>query len=159
MLKAITSLIESVIREAEDFVNKERKSALEAKSLASKTSNAEIARLRQQNTLLTRLVESEHAASERATNEVVLQVAEILAGVDAAREERLKEVTEKVREGNDGGETDLLEFERKHNDIADNMVVRGKEVLKALEKKGAEGKKTKQAALTVGRFIVIQASH
>jgi kinesin family protein 11 len=77
-LEAMGGLVENVVREARSFVEAERDSVVEAKMLASNAAAAEMSRLRNQNELLTRMLEDEKLRGEKAKDELLQRVSGLL---------------------------------------------------------------------------------
>jgi hypothetical protein len=143
------SLMESVTHETRDHIKSEGKLAMDAKSLSASTVDAEIAHLRQQNALLTQLLESERSQGERARDELVRQVSGLLGEFTAARDRGLRKVVEEVQRANDDGEKRMAEFGEMHGSRMDGIVGRGVDFSKVLERKGKEGKKATAATSKV----------
>jgi kinesin family member 11 len=146
-------LIESVVREAREYMDAERKAALDAKSFASAAADVEVARLREQNTMLTQLLESERAKNERAQVELLQRIAGLLSEFAAGRDQGWRDAVQKVKEANVRSESKLVEFGERHGRTMDEMVERAGNASKIAEKRCVEGRKSRDAALTV-RIVV-----
>jgi kinesin family protein 11 len=148
-LKAMGSVVENVVREACSFVEAERSSVVEAKQLAVSTAAAEMTRLRNQNELLTRMLEDEKLRGEKAKDELLQRVSGLLGEFTKERDRGLREAVGIVQAGNVKAEEEVKVFERKHGEIVDTMEAKGKEVAKGVEKWGGDAKRTRDGALKV----------
>ncbi|KII88479.1 hypothetical protein PLICRDRAFT_161615 [Plicaturopsis crispa FD-325 SS-3] len=146
-LKGIGSLVDAVIREAHAYVEAERASALEAKSLVNSAASAEITRLQEQNTLLTRLLEAEKTKGERAKDELLQRVSGLIGDFTAARDRSLREAMGVVQEGNREAAGSMQSFDSAHGKAIDGMVMRGSDVAMTLDKRGGESKRTRDGAI------------
>ncbi|KAJ7856859.1 P-loop containing nucleoside triphosphate hydrolase protein [Mycena olivaceomarginata] len=88
-LEAMGGLVENVVREACSFVEAERDSVVEAKMLASNAAAAEMSRLRNQNELLTRMLEDEKLRGEKAKDELLQRVSGLLGEFTKERDRGL----------------------------------------------------------------------
>ncbi|KAF7363485.1 Kinesin motor domain-containing protein [Mycena sanguinolenta] len=129
-LKAMGSVVENVVREACSFVDSERHSIAETKELAANTAAAEIARLRNQNQLLARMLEEERVKGGEGEGRAAS------ARFGAAR-----------RAANVKAEEGMKVFEREHADLAEAMETKGKEVARGVEKWSTDAKRTRDGAL------------
>jgi kinesin family member 11 len=143
------NLLETIIRESYEFVESERKSTHEAKALAHTMATTEITRLREQNALLTCLLESEKEKTDQAKNELLKQVSGLLGSFATTRDKSLRTAVDDIKGRNAMAETDISRFDSKHGDVSDNMIGRGVELGKGLERRGAEGKRTRDGAFKV----------
>jgi kinesin family protein 11 len=148
-MKLLGSIIKSVVREAHRFVETERKAAADAKASSSAAVDVEIKYLRGQNAALTHMLEAQRAKSERAKSDLIQQVSGLLGEFTAARDWGLTEVVEEVRHANEEREGRMSQFQEKHVASLDEMVENGATVLKAMEKRGTEGRKAREAAVKV----------
>jgi kinesin family protein 11 len=148
-LKAMGSLVNTIIRDAREYVDSERESVLQAKALASTAANAEVSRLREQNAHLTKLLESEKIKAEKAKDELIQRVSGLLGEFTSARDRSLREVVSQVQAGNAKAETQMLQFGTKHGEVMDGMVARGRDSTVSMERRGTEGKRTRDGALKV----------
>jgi kinesin family member 11 len=143
------TLVDSIIRESYEFVESERKSAIEAQSLANTATTTEITRLREQNEILTHLLESEREKTERAKKELVLRVSGLLDDFTAARDRRLREGVEDIKDRNAVADTSMMQFNTRHGEVVDEMAGRGAELGKVLRRRGGEGKRMRDGAFKV----------
>ena len=148
-LKAMGSLVETIEREAQEYVHSEHKSILQANNLADDTVNTEITRLRQQNEMLTRLLENERTQSERAKDELIQRVSGLLGEFTKERDRKLTEVVSALQRSNAGAEEGMQAFGNKHADLLVAMGKRGEKVGAILDKRSGEGKRTRDGALKV----------
>jgi kinesin family member 11 len=149
-LKAMGSLIDTVMRDTREYVDSERESILQAKALASTAANAEIDRLREQNILLTKLLESEKLKADKAKDELIHRVSDLLGEFTSARDRSLREALTHVQAGNARAEKDLQQFGTKHSEMVDGMVTKAGESAMSMESSRTEGKRTRDGALKVG---------
>ena len=156
-LKAIGLLVETMIREAREYIDSERESVLQAKALANTAANTEIGRLKEQNTLLTKLLEAEKLKAEKAKDELIQRVSGLLGEFTSARDRSLREAVSHVQAGNTQAEEEMTQFRKKHSDMMDGMVVRGGESTLSMERRSTEGKRTRDGALKVS-FLFVASS-
>jgi kinesin family member 11 len=146
-LKAMGSLIDTIINNTRAYVDSERESVLQAKAL---TANAEIARLRGQNAILTKLLESEKIKAERTKDELIQRVSNLLGEFTFARDRSLREVVSNVQAQNAKAEAEMQQFGTAHGEMMDEIMARGGESAVSMETRGTEGKRTRDGALKVG---------
>ncbi|KAJ6547610.1 P-loop containing nucleoside triphosphate hydrolase protein [Mycena capillaripes] len=146
-VKAMGSVVESVVREACLFIEGERNSVAETKLLAATTAAAEMTHLRNQNELLTRMLEDEKLRGEKAKDELLQRVSGLLGEFAKERDRGLREAVGIVQAANVKAEEGMKVFERKHGDIAETMEAKGKEVARGVEKWGGDAKRTRDGAL------------
>jgi kinesin family protein 11 len=148
-LKAMGSLVESIVREAREYVHAERESVVEAKTLADSTANCEIEWLRQQNEALTRMLDNEKVKAEKGKDELIRRVSGLVNDFTRERERGLTEAVEVVQGGNGKAVEGLTVFVGKHAEVMEEMGRTGEKVRVSLEKRGGEGKRTRDGALKV----------
>ncbi|KZV61068.1 kinesin-domain-containing protein [Peniophora sp. CONT] len=146
-IKAMSLLVETVVREAQDHVAAERAALLDAKSLSDATSSREITRLREQNTALLRLVETQKREGVKARDELVKSIEAQIKGAYADGERRLQERVADLTEGNDKAVEALGAFGVDMGTKVDAGVARGSEWAGALEKKSGENKRLRDGSL------------
>jgi len=156
-LKAIGLLVETIIREAREYVDSERESVLQAKALGNSAANIEIGRLREQNTLLTKLLEAEKLKAEKAKDELIQRVSGLLGEFTSARDRSLREAVSHVQAGNAQAEEEMVQFRKKHDEMMAGMVARGGESAVSMERRSTEGKRTRDGALKVS-FLFVASS-
>ena len=149
-LKAMGSLIDTIINNTRAYVDSERESVLQAKALTNTAANAEIARLRGQNTILTKLLESEKIKAERAKDELIQRVSNLLGEFTSARDRSLREVVSNVQAQNAKAEAEMQQFGTAHGEMMDEIMARGGESAVSMETRSTEGKRTRDGALKVG---------
>lgn len=150
----MSSLIESIIREAQDHIETECKAAEEAQLLASAASNEEIRRLQEQNAYLVSLLETEKVKSERAKDDLIKRISGLLGEFVNERDRSLREAVTDISEGNERGEEVMVQFGEDHGKTVEGIVTRGQEWAPVLSKKGGEGKRLRDGALKVSSFFV-----
>jgi len=148
------SLVDTIVREAREYVDSERETVLKAKALANTAANTEIGHLREQNALLTKLLESEKLKAEKAKDELIQRVSSLLGEFTSARDRSLREAVSHVQAGNAKAEEEMAQFGRKHNGMMDNMAARSAESATSMERRGTEGKRTRDGALKVGLMLL-----
>jgi kinesin family member 11 len=142
-------LVDSIIREAQQFIEDERKSALASKSLTDTAVNAEVLRLREQNALLIQLLETEKVNAERAKDELLQRVSGLLGEFTAERDRSLRETFKVVRDGNEAAGQNMSEFAEAHAVVINEVTGRGKTWSESLEKRAGEAKRTRDGTLKV----------
>lgn len=148
-LKALGSLVEGLAREARKFIDSERESVISVKLLAINASTAEITHLREQNKLLTQLLLSENAKAEKAKDELIQRVSGLLGEFTAARDQSLRAAVSQVSDRNSEAEAGMVKFELEHGKVMDSMASTGDATQAIFERKGKEGKRTRDGALKV----------
>jgi kinesin family protein 11 len=105
-LKAAGSLVEVMVREAQTYIENESKSVLQANAITESTVNNEVTRLRQQNEILARLLETERARRKTAKDELIQRVSNLLGDFTQERDTALMESIAAIQGSNvKGGET------------------------------------------------------
>jgi kinesin family protein 11 len=146
-LKAMGSLIETIVCESREYVNVERESVLQAKALANAIANSEMLRLRQQNEILTRLLESERIKADRAKDELIQRVSGLLGDFTRDRDKGLREAVGVMQQSNEEAREEMKVFDEKHGGAVVEMARRSVEVGGVLESRSAEGKRTRDGAV------------
>ncbi|KIJ69381.1 hypothetical protein HYDPIDRAFT_145382 [Hydnomerulius pinastri MD-312] len=146
-LKAMGSLIDTIVSEALAFVKAEGESTLQAKFLIDEMSRAEIDRLQAQNDLLSQTLEAEKVKSEKAKDELVQRVSGLLGEFVVARDQELREAFGAVVKGNAKAEEEVGKFGQRHERLMNDAAARGVEVSASFERRGAEGKRTRDGAM------------
>lgn len=149
-LKNMSVLVDSIMREAQEHIDLERKAVLEAKALADNAANEEISRLQDQNAYLIRLVQNERAKSENAKDELLKHVSGLLGDFVTERDRSLREALANAVESNEKGEGAMSHFANEHVDRVELVVTRGQEFSMSLDKKGGEHKRLRDGALKAG---------
>ncbi len=121
----------------------------EAKALGDSTSNAEIARLQQQNALLTSLLESERIQSDRAKEELVTRITSLLGNFNAERDRRLRETFSEMTESNATAEAGMKKLGKDQGQRLEAVIGKGREWGGALEKRAGEGKRLRDGGFKV----------
>ena len=148
-IKAMSLLVETVVREAQDHIASERATLLSAKSLSDTTSASEIARLREQNAALLRLVETQKREGVKARDELMKSIEAQIKGAYAEGERRLQERVADLTEGNDKPVEGLTAFAGEMAGNIDVGIAKGVEWAGALEKKSGEDKRLRDGSLKV----------
>ncbi|KAJ7916415.1 hypothetical protein B0H13DRAFT_2323374 [Mycena leptocephala] len=100
VLEAMGALVENVVREARSFFEAERDSVVDSKMLASNAAAAEMSRLRNQNELLTRMLEDEKLRGEKVKDELLQRVSGLLGEVTKERDRGLRDAVGILQDGN-----------------------------------------------------------
>jgi kinesin family protein 11 len=148
-LKAMGALVDTIVRDAQEFTESGHESIIQAKALAETAANTEIARLREQNILLTKLLESEKLRAKKAKDELIQRVSGLLGEFTSARDRSLREAVSHVQAENGKAEEEMLLFDTKHGEIMEGMVTRGGESAISLDRRGVEGKRNRDGSLKV----------
>ncbi|KAI0079935.1 kinesin-domain-containing protein [Panus rudis PR-1116 ss-1] len=143
--KSLGSLAQNVLQEAQSYIATERKSLLEAKSLADNTSKAEITRLRQQNDLLTRLLESEKVKAERAKDDLLNQISSLLSEFTSERDRSLRDTFSEMTESNSIAEKGMVALGSQQGQKLDKIVEDGRKWGTSLEKTSVDARKAQDA--------------
>lgn len=150
------SLIDNIVRDAREFIVSENESIIQAKALAEVAEKTEIARLREQNALLAKLLESEKIKAEKAKGELIQRVSGLLGEFTSARDRSLREAVSYVQAGNEKAEKEMLIFGTKQGEIMEELLVQGNESAVSFEKRGADGKRTRDGSLKVSLSCLFQ---
>lgn len=136
-------------QEALDFVATERKTLQEAKALADNTTNTEILRLRQQNSLLTRLLETERVEAKRSADALLERIAGLLGDYTNERDRSLRGTFSEMTESNTVAEREMEQLGQKQGQQLEAAVVRGSAWSEQLAKRGANGKRLRDGGMKV----------
>jgi kinesin family protein 11 len=146
-LKAMGCLIETIVREAQEVINVERASVLQAKSLANTAANSEMVRLRQQNEMLTRLLECERIKADRTKDELIQRITGLLGDYTRDRDKGLREAVGSIQQSNEEAEEEMRVFDEKYEGVVDEMTQRAVMAGGVLERRSGEGKRTRDGAI------------
>ncbi|KAG1875275.1 P-loop containing nucleoside triphosphate hydrolase protein [Suillus tomentosus] len=151
VLKAMGTLLDSAVTQAIELVKADGESALQAKSLVDDMSKAENTALQEQNALLVRMIEAEKVKSAKATEVLVQRISGLLGEFVASRDRELREACSTVVSANAKHEEEFNEFGQRHDKLMNEVAIRGSEAMTSFERRGTEGKRTRDGALkTVG---------
>ena len=143
------TLTEAIKEEALEFIATERKTLNEAKALADNTTNTEILRLKQQNALLTRLLETERVEAKRAADALLERIAGLLGDYTTERDRSLRGTFSEMTESNATAEHDMQQLGQKQGQQLDAAVARGSTWSQHLVKRGVEGKRLRDEGIEV----------
>ncbi|CDO71222.1 hypothetical protein BN946_scf184863.g18 [Trametes cinnabarina] len=143
----LSSLTEAVKQEALEFVAAERKTLQEAKALADNITNTEILRLKQQNALLTRLLETERIEAKRSADALLERIAGLLGDYTNERDRSLRQTFSEMTESNTAAEHDMRQLGEKQGQQLEDAVVRGSAWSEELTKRGVEGKRLRDGGI------------
>lgn len=147
--KSLGAITETVLEEAQDYIETERKSLQEAKAIADSTSKTEIIRLQQQNALLNRLLESERGKAERAQEELLKRISGLLGTFVTERDRSLREAFSEMTDSNTNAEAGMVKLGKDQGERLDAVVDKGMEWSTALNKREGELKRTRDGAFKV----------
>ncbi|TFY82626.1 hypothetical protein EWM64_g1392 [Hericium alpestre] len=147
MVRSTGSLVEAIIQEAQQHIEAERKTILEAKAVADQATNEEIRRLQDQNVYLVRLLQNEKAKSDRAKDDLIKRISGLLGDFVTDRDRSLREAITDVKESNEKAEGSLAHLADEHLQRVETSVTRGQEWSMNLDKKGGENKRLRDGAL------------
>lgn len=147
--------VETIVKEALSYIIAESKSLQEAKDLADSIANAEIARLKQQNDLLQRLLESEKMKASRAGEEFKQRVATLVDGFTAERDRSLREAFSEMSDSNTSAQKDMHRLAQQQGQQLDGVQQIGSDWSVSIEKRVVEAKRTRDGGLKVMSFALI----
>ncbi|RDB21393.1 Kinesin-like protein bimC [Hypsizygus marmoreus] len=145
-VKNMVSLVETVVQEACDHVDAEREAVLHAKTLANDASNDEIARLREQNEALLKMLEHERIKGNKAKDELIQRVSGLLGVFVEERDKSLRDVVGFVQDGNQKSGAGMKAFVEEHDFVMKEMENNGLELTGTLRNRSGEGKRTRDGA-------------
>ncbi|KAI6167000.1 P-loop containing nucleoside triphosphate hydrolase protein [Pisolithus thermaeus] len=146
-LKAMGSVMDTVLTEALAFVKVEAESALQAKSLVDEMSRAEIAHLQTQNARLLETLEAEKVKSEKAKDELLQRVSTLLGEFVATRDLELRQAFDTVTKGNAKVQETITKLGQKHERLMSDTAARGVELSTSFQRRTVECKRTRDGAL------------
>ncbi|KAI0035071.1 kinesin motor domain-containing protein, partial [Vararia minispora EC-137] len=146
-VKAMSLLVDGILREAQEHIDRECKSVLEAKALAEVAAKDEVRRLKEQNAHLARLLQAERTKSEKAKDDLIKRISGLLGDFVSDRDRSLREAFADISEGNEKAQGALASFETEHGQLVDGLTARGKDWSVGLEKKTGENKRLRDGSL------------
>lgn len=156
--KSLGAITETILEEAQGYIASEQKSLQEAKALAENTSKAEVTRLKQQNALLTRLLETERLKAERAKDELLKRISGLLNNFTLERDQSLREAFTEMTESNSTAEAGMLKLGKEQGQTLDAIVGKGNEWSTSLSRRAGEGKRTRDGGFKV-RLPLAETQH
>jgi kinesin family member 11 len=148
-LKTLGSIVESLVRETQSHIEEERVSMQQVNALADSTINDELIRLRQQNEMLTRLLETERAQGEKAKDELIQRVSGLLGDFTKERDRSLAQAVVCVQGSNNKAEEGMRSFGDAFAQLTTIMGKRRDKTIGVLERRSGENKRTRDGALKV----------
>ena len=124
------------------------------KQLADTTSQAEIARLKQQNTLLLQLLESEKVKADKAKDDLIRQISTLLGNFTAERDRSLRETFSEMADSNLSAQEGMELLGTMQGEAIDGVVGSGQEWNESLEKSGDEFKKAQSSGRKVNGHLL-----
>ena len=147
------ALTEAIKQEALDFIATERKTLQEAKALADNTTNTEILRLKQQNALLTRLLETERIEAKRSADALLERIAGLLEDYTSERDRSLRGTFSEMTESNAAAEHEMQQLGQIQGQQLDAAVARGSAWSQHLTKRGIQGKRLRDEGIEVHYLV------
>ncbi|KAI1795774.1 kinesin-domain-containing protein [Ganoderma leucocontextum] len=141
------TLTEAIKQEALEFIATERKTLQEAKALADNTTNTEILRLKQQNSLLTRLLETERIEAKRSADALLERITGLLGDYTNERDRSLRETFSEMTQSNTAAEHEMQQLGQRQGQQLDAAVSRGSQWSEHLTKRGVEGKRLRDGGI------------
>ena len=123
--QGLGALTEVIKQEALDFIAAERKTLQEATALADNTTNTEILRLKQQNALLMRLLETERVEAKRSADALLERIAGLLGDYTTERDRSLRGTFSEMTESNNAAEHEMQHLGQKQGQQLEAAVIRG----------------------------------
>ncbi|KAG1827268.1 P-loop containing nucleoside triphosphate hydrolase protein [Suillus subaureus] len=155
VLRAMGTLVDSAVNQAIDFAKADGELFSQSKSLVDDISRAENAHLQTQNALFVQLVEAEKVRSAKANDVLLQRISGLLGEFVASRDRDLREAFGAAADANATHEEEFSEFGQRHEQLINEAVVHGSEAITSFERRGTEGKRTRDSALkTVGSVQV-----
>jgi kinesin family protein 11 len=149
-LLSVGSILEAVVKDANEHIVKESKGAEEAGSLTTKMIATENVRLREQNERLLWLLDQERLKSEEAKGQLLEKVSGLLGEFTKERDRSLQEVFVQVKRGNDAVAGNLDAFERDYGSIAAGITSSRNNLRESLAQRTKEQKRSHDEAFSVG---------
>lgn len=143
------SVLETLFKEAQNYIATERKSLQEARELADGIANAEVARLKQQNVLLIRLLESEKLKADRAGEDLKQKIATLVSAFTADRDRSLREAFSEMADSNTSAEKEMNKLAQQQGQQLDGVQQIGAEWGLSVERRRSEAKRTRDGGLKV----------
>ncbi|GJJ12126.1 hypothetical protein Clacol_006367 [Clathrus columnatus] len=107
-VEALTRVFNSIISETKKHSQEEIELTMDLRRLVAENGNAEIQRLKSQNKILSRLLQSERTKAERARNDLVQRISTLLGEFVDDRDRDLREVVSEVQNSTSQSEMALL---------------------------------------------------
>ncbi|KIO18808.1 hypothetical protein M407DRAFT_31522 [Tulasnella calospora MUT 4182] len=145
--KSAITTIEDITKEAQDFVQAERQAMSDIITISEEASAAEISRLRNQNSLLTTLLDSEKVKAEKMRDDLIKQVSTLLCGFTDARDKSMREAINSVRADIREGQQQMGEVEERARSVGRGAEVRYKEVEGRVNSLSGEGRRVGEGGL------------
>ena len=142
-------MTEAIKQGSLDFIATERQTLQEAKALADNTTNTEVLRLKQQNALLMRLLETERIEAKRSADTLLERIAGLLGDFTTERDRSLRETFSEMTESNNAAEHEMRQLGQKQGQQLEAAVSRGSSWSEQLTKRGVEGKRMRDGGVKV----------
>ncbi|KIY43413.1 kinesin-domain-containing protein [Fistulina hepatica ATCC 64428] len=147
VFKNMAALFEGMVNDAMVYVEAERQSVLQVKSLAEKASGEEIARLTAQNEMLKEMVEQERVAGQKAKDELLQRVSGLIGDFVNERDQCLRNAVGQAVKSNRQAVADAKEFGTGHGKVMSSMEAHALSMDSIVQQRRVEGKRTWDAAM------------
>lgn len=151
-------LVDSIVREAQERIDTERKIVLEASALASNAASIEIRHLQEQNARLVHLLQNERSKADLAKDQLVKRISDLLSDFVSARDRSLRDTFTEISGENEKAEACLSSFADEHLQKMENVVTRGQEWHVNLDKRAGEGKRLRDGTLKASLNLTFQVA-
>ncbi|KAG6900878.1 hypothetical protein C0993_009996 [Termitomyces sp. T159_Od127] len=148
-LTSMLALVESVVESATDYITTERENIQKSNKMVVDVSQEEIARLKHQNEALIRMLNAEKTKGDKARDELLRRVSNLLGEFTTERDRSLRETANAVLESNHEAEEEMKELLKNHGESMEKIESVGVNAGKQLEQKRREGKRTRDGAFKV----------
>ncbi|KAG5342766.1 hypothetical protein C0989_008716 [Termitomyces sp. Mn162] len=145
-LTSMLTLAESVIGSAVDYITTEHENIQKTNEMTANVSQEEISRLKHQNDALIRMLNTERAKGDKAKDDLIRRVSNLLGEFTAERDRSLREAANVVLESNRQAEEEIKEYLKNHGESMEKMESVGVKLGKHLEQRRREGKRTIDSA-------------
>ncbi|KAI0322237.1 P-loop containing nucleoside triphosphate hydrolase protein [Amylostereum chailletii] len=146
-INAMSQLVETIVREERENIDREHKAILEAKTLTEATANEEMRHLQEQNVYLAQLLQTERAKSDRAKDDLIKRISSLLGDFVVDRDRSLKDAFADISDGNKKAHGALAAFTDEHSQRTQGIVTRGQDRILTLETSSGENKRLRDGSL------------
>ncbi|KAG8857200.1 kinesin motor protein cin8 [Tulasnella sp. 330] len=146
--KTAVGLVDTVVLEAKAFVDEERKAFEELRDMTEHAASSEVSRLKNQNKLLTQLLDSEKVKAERMRDDLIKQVSCLLVGFTEARDASVREAVGAVREDIEEGQMEMAQYATRVEGKVGEGVGRMQKMSSKIESRIGDGRNARDGGLT-----------
>ncbi|KDQ09272.1 hypothetical protein BOTBODRAFT_191177 [Botryobasidium botryosum FD-172 SS1] len=132
-LKGVADLVEKTVAQAQEHIDTEKAAISQAKASAELASSTQIARLQEQNELLTRLLDSEKSKSERVRDDLISQISTLLVNFTDGRDRSMRDAVGQIRTGIAESQRECEKFKEEHGELMDGVIENGEAMWECLE--------------------------